>query len=313
MKICVVFTGGTIASRTNGTVVELGNAPYALLEGVDIEGVDFVTAEPYSILSEELTAERLCALSDCIKKNITDCEAVIVTHGTDSLVYTAAFLSYVFADTRVPIYLVSSGYPLDDSRANGRENFSAAVNCAVKKTHAGGVYIAWAWTAAGETRFCPGVRSVRQRPYDDLVEWVAGDEDYAPPYPVPAFAAEPKGFGSVYYIKELPSVSYPPLGRETAAVIIESYHSGTLCAGERFAAFMKTADELGIPVFITGTGGRDADYETVGKYKALGAVPLAKASPDAMYVKLCLVTAFRGDKESIVKLMTAPSAGDMAE
>ena len=307
MKICVIFTGGTIGSRTSGEVVELGSAPYSLLEGLDLGGNEIVTYEPYSILSEELGAHELGLLADCIRKNMAGCGAVIVTHGTDSLVYTAAFLSYAFAEAGVPIYLVSSGYPLDDVRANGRENFSAAVNSALAG-ELGGVNVVW--TAGGETRFCPGARVLRQRPYDDMVEYVdgCGSECAAPP-----FAGESFGFGNVLFMKALPSMYYPLLDKAVRGVLIESYHSGTLCADERFAEFMKRADSLGIPVFIAGTGGRDADYETTAKYKALGAVPLYKSSPDVMYVKLCLATAHTSDTAEVKKLMLTPFADDCAE
>ena len=111
MKIGVVFTGGTIGSRTNGSVVELGGAPYSLLEGAGYPGVEYITAEPYTILSEELGAGELCLLAKCVRDIMCRCDAVIVTHGTDSLVYTAAFLSYTFADAKMPIYIVSSGFP----------------------------------------------------------------------------------------------------------------------------------------------------------------------------------------------------------
>ena len=75
---------------------------------------------------------------------------------------------------------------------------------------------------------------------------------------------------------------------------------------------MQSADELGIPVFIAGTGGRDADYETVEKYKALGAVPLPMTSPDVMYIKLCLAASFTKDREKIKELMLISFAGDIA-
>jgi len=54
-------------------------------------------------------------------------DGIIITHGTDTLAYTAAALSFYFNAIKIPILLVSSDYPLDDSKANGLDNFMCAV------------------------------------------------------------------------------------------------------------------------------------------------------------------------------------------
>lgn len=55
-------------------------------------------------------------------------DGIVVTHGTDTLQYTSAFLAYIFDGLNVPIVLVSANYPLDDSRSNGFENFVGAID-----------------------------------------------------------------------------------------------------------------------------------------------------------------------------------------
>ena len=306
MKISVIFTGGTIGSKTEDTTVSLGTAPYTLLEGQGYDGVSFDCFEPYTVLSEEMTADRLRTLADSVRGHLDSCDGIIVSHGTDSLVYSAAFLGYLFADTPVPIVLVSSGYPLDDPRANGRQNFSAAVG--LIRSGEKGVFVTW--TADGVSKVHRGVRLLRQLPYTDMLTSLSGGSTQGVPMPCPD---DLSGFGRTVYLTVQPSMWYPKLDESVSAVLMVSYHSGTLCADERFAAFMKSADKLGIPVFIAGAGGRDADYETVRKYRDLGAVPLPMASPDAMYVKLCLAASLASDAEGIRKTMLTGFAGDFAE
>ncbi len=306
MKIAVVFTGGTIGSKTHGAEISLGKAPYTLLDGAGSPDVIFDCREPYTVLSEEMTAEHLSMLSDAVKDaQKSGADGIIVTHGTDSLVYSAAFLGYVFSDSKVPIVLVSSGYPLDDERANGRQNFAAAVE--LVRSGEKGVFAVW--QADGVCKVHQGVRLVRQMPYDDLLTSITGGEIHGEPFPVPE---QLDGFGRVLAMPVLPSMFYPDLNG-VSAVLLTAYHSGTLCADGRFADFMSRAQALGVPVFIAGAGGRTADYETAKKYKSLGAVPLPMASPDTMYVKLCLAVSQERTAEGIKRLMLTPFAGDFAE
>lgn len=325
MKITVIFTGGTIGSITAEKDICLSTAPYELLNGINDCDAKFCTCEPYTILSEEITARELKQLVLCVRRCCYESDAVIVTHGTDSLVYSAALLSYMLEPVRCPVFLVSSAYPLDDERANGRHNFRAAVTLA----KSGFKGVAVPYHQNGKTFVHHGARLLRQMPYDDklfslgdTVAEVVGDScdgfdgfcsiDRGEPLFRPLLDSIDtnglSGFNRVMYLKCLPEMYYPTLSDNIGGVILESYHSGTLCADSRFERFVRSASDRGIPVFVAGAGGRTADYETVGKYRALGAIPLPHASPDAMYVKLSLALSLGGD---IVKTMMTNCAGDI--
>lgn len=132
MKISVIFTGGTIGSRLSGGYIGVSGCPYTLIENWRREhgGCEFDTCEPYTILSENSSFEHLCKLAACAREKSAAAEAVIITHGTDTLCYTAAFLGLALSDIKKPIVLVSSGCLLEDERANGQQNFAAAVELA---------------------------------------------------------------------------------------------------------------------------------------------------------------------------------------
>lgn len=141
MHIAVIFTGGTIGSTIQNQYVSTDTqAPYHLLSMYEqrqhsvsastaITQPYFSTYAPYTTLSEYLDGSHLNKLIACIKDVLeTDTDGIIVTHGTDTLPFTAAALGMVFACAKVPIILVSSNYILDDPRANGLVNFTAAVD-----------------------------------------------------------------------------------------------------------------------------------------------------------------------------------------
>ena len=110
MRIGVVFTGGTIGSRIDqsGYISAVREAPFLLLEmyreqyGDD---VDFFVEEPYCILSENLQADHLLRLAACVESMLEqeDLEGIVITHGTDTLQYSAAFLGYIFGGAKIPV------------------------------------------------------------------------------------------------------------------------------------------------------------------------------------------------------------------
>ena len=83
-----------------------------------------------STLSENMTIDKLSQIIKNIKNNnYNNYAGVIVLHGTDTLAYTATLFSIIFADSEVPIMLVSANRPPDDPYTNANINFTFAVDC----------------------------------------------------------------------------------------------------------------------------------------------------------------------------------------
>lgn len=145
MKILVVFTGGTIGSRYNDGVISPDSSTrYKLIEMYKQNGgyAEFDAISPYTVLSENLNGEYFNLLYNSVKENINNYDGIIVTHGTDTLQYTSAVLSYMFGLCNTPIVLVSANYPLESEKSNGLENFSAAVDF-IKSGNNKGVFVAY--------------------------------------------------------------------------------------------------------------------------------------------------------------------------
>ena len=145
MKILVVFTGGTIGScYNNGVISPDSNTRYKLIEMYKQNGgyAEFDAISPYTVLSENLNGEYFNLLYNSVKENINNYDGIIVTHGTDTLQYTSAVLSYMFGLCNTPIVLVSANYPLESEKSNGLENFSAAVDF-IKSGNNKGVFVAY--------------------------------------------------------------------------------------------------------------------------------------------------------------------------
>ena len=129
-QILIVFTGGTISSRIHKKALELGTAPYTLLESVRKSPGSFDIIEPISVFSENITPEMYRVLFGAIGKAFSPAKhcGIMIAHGTDTMAYTAQLANLFFSKYTVPVVLFGSKRPLDDPRSDARANFKAALN-----------------------------------------------------------------------------------------------------------------------------------------------------------------------------------------
>ncbi|MDO5154368.1 MAG: asparaginase domain-containing protein [Eubacteriales bacterium] len=310
MHILVIFTGGTIGSTIqDGYISTDHKKKYKLIEQFKEQtdqDVTFDVLEPYTVLSENMTGEYLSKLGACLESvDLSVYDGVIMTHGTDTLQYTAAALSYAFPDIEKPVLLVSSQYVLDHLDANGGANFAAAVTFVQEKAGTG-IYVAYR-NADGVVYFHKGNRVLPHLPYSDEVYSVKG-QYYASIQNAHVVKNEgyidfeeeteklalhmPQNWNSgILRIAPFPGMEYPqPDWINIRAVLLDTYHSGTLCSNTpNMTTFFEEAAKHKIPVFVTGGDVNGVDYESVKWWKELQVVTLPAASPIAMYMKLWMV------------------------
>lgn len=140
----VVFTGGTIGSDLAGGTVDTSSRPPDRLLGIhDADDVTFRVSEPFRILSEDAGLEHWAGLAAHLAKlDWSRLDAVVVTHGSDTLAWTAKALAFALAGVPRPVVLVGSDRPLSDPLSNGTDNFRDALAFALREKLPG-VYVAW--------------------------------------------------------------------------------------------------------------------------------------------------------------------------
>ena len=326
MEIGVILTGGTIGSCKGKTgIAPAANAPQTLFAAYSKKTEDttvFPVETPYTLLSENITFTHIRMLTACILEKSAVWNGIIVTHGTDTLQYTAAALSYLLGLCKVPVVLVSANFPLGDPRSNGLENFTAAVTFLREAKHAKGVYVAYQNT--GEV--CHIYRAPRLLPhaaYSDglssLEGVVATVQDKKIQYAT-AFSEQPDGqlpfsaenferiAGQIPFLRTHPDMCYPRLNG-VSAVLIETYHSGTLAtATPALQRFATNAAAQGIPIFLTGVPAGGTAYESGNPFEKLHLRTLPPMSPIAAYIKLCLAIA---NGRNPAQSMVLPLGGDL--
>lgn len=123
-KILMIGTGGTIASLKT----EDGLAPGLSLDDIlsyipaikDICEVD--TVQVCNLDSTNVTAKHWKLIVETIEQNYRKYDGFVVCHGTDTLAYTAAALSYMIQDSAKPIVVTGAQKPINLDVTDGKTN-----------------------------------------------------------------------------------------------------------------------------------------------------------------------------------------------
>jgi glutamyl-tRNA(Gln) amidotransferase subunit D len=132
--LSIVSTGGTIASRIDyrtGSVTSQFNASDILIAIPELAAIaNYRTIPLATILSENMTPAIWQELARAVHDEIRGgAQGVIVTHGTDTMAYSAAALSFML-DTPVPVVFVGSQRSADRPSSDNAMNAVCAAAAA---------------------------------------------------------------------------------------------------------------------------------------------------------------------------------------
>jgi glutamyl-tRNA(Gln) amidotransferase subunit D len=144
-NVVILHTGGTVASRVNyetggvsakftpeeilemfPEIKDIVNIESKLVRNMASENMRFAH---YNILAKEIEKE--------VKKGI---DGIIITHGTDTMHYTSAALSFILENLGIPVVLVGSQRSSDRGSSDAANNLINACNF-IAKTDCFGVFI----------------------------------------------------------------------------------------------------------------------------------------------------------------------------
>ena len=110
-KILLLATGGTIASRPTAAG---GLAPAITSEELlacvpELADLCEVSAvQVFNLDSTNVGPAQWQSIVRCIKENYDACDGFVIAHGTDTMAYTAAALSYMVQNSAKPVVLTGS-------------------------------------------------------------------------------------------------------------------------------------------------------------------------------------------------------------
>lgn len=131
--ILLIATGGTIASKImqDGLTPKLTSTE--ILDYIpEIRNLCVVdTIQLFNLDSTNILYTHWCEMVRCIKDNYKSYDGFVITHGTDTMAYTAAALSYLIQDSSKPIVITGSQKSISMSETDARINLKDAFKFAV--------------------------------------------------------------------------------------------------------------------------------------------------------------------------------------
>lgn len=131
-KILLIATGGTIASG----YTEEGLSPQIPARDLlsFVSGYEaFCTVDviqPFNLDSTDVYSAHWMALTAVIQEHYGEYDGFVICHGTDTMAYTAAALSYMIQNSRKPIVITGAQKPIDLPVTDARTNLSDSLRFA---------------------------------------------------------------------------------------------------------------------------------------------------------------------------------------
>ncbi len=336
--VSIVGTGGTIASRVDyrtGAVYPAFTPEdiySAVPELADLANIRVI--EACNVFSEHMTPELWVKVGKAIAKELSaGARGVVVAHGTDTMGYTAAALSFMFKDLFRPVVLVGSQRSSDRPSSDAALNLIGAVAVAGKSDIA---EVCVVMHGSTEDNFCLIHRGTKVRKChtsrrdtfqtinDIPIGMVRGGElklfrdDYNRAKPKGRVKVDGKFEPRVALLKVSPGMRSEVLdgllGAGYKGIVLEG--TGLGHTPQLLFDGIQRAVERGIPVVMTSQclwGRIDMKVYSTGRdLLQLGVIPGEDMLPETAYVKLMWVLAHAKGVEEVSKLMRTNLAGEIA-
>ena len=123
-KILMIATGGTIASQlgVDGMIPQIKAEELLKCVPEVFEFCQPSAIQIYNIDSTNVTPLHWIRLAETIQENYDKYDGFVVCHGTDTMSYTAAMISYMVQHSPKPIVFTGSQKPIDKEDTDGRIN-----------------------------------------------------------------------------------------------------------------------------------------------------------------------------------------------
>ena len=319
-------TGGTIASEKTESGLMPALTSEQLVEKVpELSQLCNVTCKQlFSIDSTNITPAHWLTLVDAIRENYDAYDGFVIAHGTDTMAYTAAALSYLVQYSPKPIILTGAQKPIlfenTDSKTNLTDAFRCAVSdlCGVLIVFNGKVLLG---TRARKTR-TTSLQAFSSINYPELAVLQNGIlMEYIRPECRPAPVFYRRLNTRVGLMKMIPGADCGLLSyliEHNDAVIIESYGVGGLPSyqGSGFFGVIRDAIDRGKTIVMTSqvqNEGSNLSVYDVG-FRLKNDLHLLEAydmTTEAVLAKLMWILAQTREPEQIRRLFYTPVSRDL--
>ena len=329
-KILLIATGGTIASGQS----DMGLAPALSAKELTeyVPGLkDICEYECRDILhldSCNLRPEEWVMIGKEAYEALKDYDGVVITHGTDTMAYTAAALSFMLRNPNKPIILTGSQIPICEPDTDGIKNMYYAFKAAVSDIK--GVFVFFGNNLLRGVR-CSKVHTVDFNAFYSINEPSVGHcENGELVFDSEAFAVvgsgkfylDPEFSNQVAVLKPVPGTDGRLLLSAVAAgykgVIVEGFGQGGLPnIHKQYLDAIEAAVKMNVAVVVTTQcllGGSNLSIYEVGKaLEKTGIIPSYDMTKEALTAKLMWVLGHTYQLNEIREMMLKNYAGEFSQ
>ena len=326
-NICLLATGGTIASKPSVQGLTPGITSQELLEYVpEAAEICNVHAEQlFNLDSSNVHVPQWLEIAGYLEDHYEEYDGFVITHGTDTMAYSAAALSYLIQYSPKPIVMTGSQKSIYERDTDARRNLLDALRYAADD-HTQGVDIVFDGKAIIGTR----ARKMRTRSFNafssiDYPELAVIQEGRIIPYIEAPKPASPVFYREmddrVFVLRMVPGQEGSVFDYLTAhydAVVVEGFGMGGIPLYEDGSLFeaMKRFSQAGhILVMTTQVPHEGSDlgiYQVGVKVKSeLQMIEAHTMTIEAIVTKLMWALGQTKDPERVRRLFCRPVAKDL--
>ncbi|AZF50445.1 asparaginase [Pseudomonas sp. R2-7-07] len=294
-NVMVLYTGGTIGMQAsaNGLAPASGFEARMRDQFANLQAPAWRFREMSPLIdSANMTPAYWQRLRTAVVEAVdTGCDAVLILHGTDTLAYSAAAMSFQLLGLPAPVVFTGSMLPAGVPDSDAWENVSGAL-AALGEGLAPGVHLYFHGALMAPTR-CAKIRSFGRHPFAALQR--NGGAAKAESLPAALDYRQPKALANVGVLPLVPGIGAGQLDAlidsGIGALILECFGSGTGPSDNpAFLASLQRAQDLGIVVVaITQCheGGVELDvYEAGSRLRGVGVLSGGGMTREAAFGKL---------------------------
>ena len=324
-NVMVLYTGGTIGMQATAN----GLAPAS---GFEQRLCEQLAAHPDLAIapwrfrellplidSANMTPDYWQRLREAVVQavDVDGCDAVLILHGTDTLAYSAAAMSFQLLGLPAPVVFTGSMLPAGVPDSDAWENINGALVMLAQGLPAG-VQMYFHGELLAPTR-CAKIRSYGRNPFAALKR--SGGVARAQALPAALGYHQPKALANVAVLPLFPGFGALPLqavlDSGVQALVLECYGSGTgPCDNEGFIAALKAAQARGVVIVaITQCheGGVEFDVYAAGSgLRAAGVLAGGGMTREAAFGKLHALLGAGLAVDEVRRLMELDLCGELA-
>lgn len=324
-RILILTTGGTISSVSTQDGLVPKDAHQVLKEILE-EKNTIVDSECILVLdSSNIQPEEWKIIAGKIYENLSKYDGIIVTHGTDTMAYTASMITFMVQNPNIPIVFTGSQLPISHPLTDAVDNLHCAF--AMAKSKIPGVFLAFNRKIMFASR-CVKARTSSFDAFESInlhpLGTVSATGLCIQKNMLHPVTKSPKLIldinTNVFLLKITPTTnpSIIPLliSSGIEGIVIEAYGAGGISYIRRdFIKVIKDAIASGVPIVVSSQCLYERSnfniYEVGTKVLASGAIEAYDMTSEAAVTKLMYALGQSRDLGEIKKIFLTPIANEI--